>query len=127
MAVSMIGSLQGYYMMLKVGGCHAMSVNPQRTVRAPLRAGLTPVYEMIFRRLKNRGCGWIYHFPTLHAIDFRPLRDALKEKERPERVNYSPEEAFAKEREEAKRDKELAELHERLDEGNREAMAEAAR
>lgn len=91
------------------------------------RADLTPVYAMIFSRLKNRGCDWIYHFPALHAIDVRPLRDALKEKEGPEWVNYSPEEAFAKEQEEAKRDRELAELRERLDEGNREGMAEAAK
>jgi hypothetical protein len=91
------------------------------------RADLTPVYAMIFRRLKNRGCDWIYHFPTLHAVDFRPLRDALKEKEQPEWVGYSPEESLAKEQEEAKRDREVAELRERLDEGNREAMAEAAK
>jgi hypothetical protein len=90
------------------------------------RADLTPVYEMIFRRLKNRGCDWVYHFPTIHAIDFRPLRDALKEKESPEWVNYSPEESLAKEQDDAKRDHELAELRERLNEGNREAMAEAA-
>lgn len=91
------------------------------------RADLTPVYAMIFRRLKDRGCNWIYHFPALHAIDFRPLRDALEEKEKPEWVGYSPEEALAKEQEDAKRDRELAELRERLDEGNREAMAEAAK
>lgn len=97
------------------------------TVWVADRADLAPVYEMIFRRLKERGCDWVYHFPSLHAIDFRPLRDALKEKEGPEWVNYSPEEALAKEEEEAKRDKELAELRERLDEGNREAMAEAAK
>lgn len=91
------------------------------------RADLTPVYEMIFRRLKNRGCDWIYHFPALHVVDMRPLRDALKEKEEPEWVNYSPEEALAKKQEEAKRDRELAELREHLDKGNREAMAEAVK
>ena len=91
------------------------------------RADLTPVYAMIFRRLKNRGCDWIYHFPALHAIDFRPLRDALKDKEHPEWVDYSPEEALAKEQEDANRDRELAELRERLENGNREAMAEAAK
>ena len=91
------------------------------------RADLTPVYEMIFRRLKNHGYDWIYHFPSLHAIDVRPLRNALKEKEGPEWVNYSPEEALAKEQDETNRDKELAELRERLHEGNREAMAEAAK
>jgi hypothetical protein len=85
------------------------------------------VYALIFRRLKDRGCDWIYHFPTLHAVDFRPLRDALKEKEQPEWVDYSPEEALAKEHEEAKRDRELAEFRERLDEGNREAIAAAAK
>ncbi len=97
------------------------------TVWVTDRADLTPVYQMIFRRLNERGCDWIYQFPTLHAVDLRPLRDALKEKEGPEWVNYSPEEALEKEQEDARRDRELAELRERLDEGNCEAMAEAAK
>ena len=35
---------------------------------------------MIFRRLRGRRLDWIYHFPRLYAIDFRPLKDALDQK-----------------------------------------------
>src|ERR1700687_5764704 len=35
----------------------------------------TPVYELIFDRLKRRGLDWVYHFPQVHLVDFRPLRD----------------------------------------------------
>jgi hypothetical protein len=89
------------------------------------RADLTPVYRMIFRWLKRRRLDWVYHVPKLHAIDFRPLRDALKEKEQPEWVDYAPEEALARECEEARRDKELAELRDQLEQANREAMEAA--
>jgi hypothetical protein len=34
------------------------------------RADLTPVYEMIFRRLKVPSLGWRYRFPELHLIEF---------------------------------------------------------
>ena len=46
------------------------------------RADLTPVYEMIFRRLRRRGLDWIYHFPRLYAVDFRPLKEALDQRAR---------------------------------------------
>ena len=46
------------------------------------RADFTPVYELIFRRLRGRGFDWIYHFPRLHAIDFRPLKEALDQRAR---------------------------------------------
>jgi hypothetical protein len=48
------------------------------------RADLTPVYEMIFRRLRRRGLDWIYHFPRLYAVDFRPLKEALDQQSAPE-------------------------------------------
>lgn len=38
------------------------------------RADLTPVYAMIFRRLKALGADWVYHFPELGLVDFGPLR-----------------------------------------------------
>ncbi len=90
------------------------------------RADLAPVYEMIFRRLKKLRLNWTYHFPKLHVIDMRPLRDALDQSKKPEWVDYSPEKAFAKEQEDAQRDIELAKLREDLEEGHREAV-EAAR
>src|SRR5215469_13291707 len=34
------------------------------------RADLTPVYEMIFRRLKDHLLDWWYRFPQLHLIEF---------------------------------------------------------
>jgi hypothetical protein len=34
------------------------------------RADLTPVYEMIFRRLKVQPLDWRYRFPELHLIEF---------------------------------------------------------
>lgn len=89
------------------------------------RADLTPVYAMIFRRLNRRDLDWIYHFPRLYAIDLRPLNAALGQANEPEWLNYSPSEALAKEQEEQERDRELAEFRESLDEGYREAVAEA--
>ncbi|MPZ20381.1 MAG: hypothetical protein GEV06_21065 [Luteitalea sp.] len=38
------------------------------------RADLTPVYAMIFSRLRSIGADWIYHFPELHLVDFSSLR-----------------------------------------------------
>lgn len=95
------------------------------TIWVAQRADLTPVYAMIFRRLKNRGHDWIYHFPRLYAIDLRPLKAALDEGKEPDWANYSPSEALAKEQEEQESDRELAELRESLDEGYREAIEEA--
>ncbi len=89
------------------------------------RADFTPVYRMIFRRLRDRGLDWVYHFPRLHAIDFRPLKEALDQKDQPDWLNYSPSEALAKEAEREEHDRELAELRESLDEGYREAIEEA--
>jgi hypothetical protein len=91
------------------------------------RADLTPVYAMIFRRLRHRGLDWIYHFPRLYAVDLRPLKEALDQDQQrePEWLNYSPSEAVAREEEQTKRDHELAELRELLDASYREAVAEA--
>jgi hypothetical protein len=95
------------------------------TIWAAQRADLTPVYRMIFRRLKGRGLDWIYHFPRLHAVDLRPLKEALDQQQGPDWLNYSPSEALAKEEEDKKRDQDLAELRESLDAGYREAIEEA--
>lgn len=32
------------------------------------RADLTPVYRMIFRRLRHAGADWVYHFPQLFVV-----------------------------------------------------------
>ncbi len=90
------------------------------------RADLGPVYRMIFRRLRAHGLDWVYRFPRIYAIDLRPLKKVLDEKkDEPEWLNYSPSESLAKEEEEKKHDRELAEFRESLDEGYREAVAKA--
>ncbi|MFI5460910.1 MAG: hypothetical protein ACHRXM_36330 [Isosphaerales bacterium] len=95
------------------------------TIWTSQRADLTPVYQMIFRRLRGRGLDWIYHFPRIHAVDLRPLKEALDQKQEPDWLNYSPSEALAKEEEEKEHNQRLAELRESLDEGHREAMEQA--
>lgn len=94
------------------------------------RADLTPVYTMIFRRLYARGMDWVYHFPRLHLVDFRPLKKQMDEQKRLEEggaefEGYDPEAAMAEEEADRKKDEELAEMRERLDEGHREAVAAA--
>lgn len=93
------------------------------------RADLRPVYALIFRRLRGRELDWVYHFPRLYAVDFRPLKKLLDEEKRgdePDFAGYDPSATFAAEQEDRQRDEELAGLRESLDEGHREAV-EAAR
>ena len=89
------------------------------------QTGLGSVYELIFRRLRRRGLNWGYHFPRLHLMDLRPLREALDREGKPEWADYSPSEALAKEEENRKRDEEIAEFRERLEEGRNEEIEEA--
>ena len=95
------------------------------TIWVAQRADLTPVYRMIFRRLREHRLDWIYHSPRLYAIDLRPLKEALDQKDEPDWLNYSPSEALAREEEQKEHDQNLAELRESLDEGYREAIEEA--
>ncbi len=80
---------------------------------------------MIFRRFQGRRLDWIYHFPNLYAVDLRPLKEALDEKQAPDRLNYSSSEALAKEEEAKEQDKHLAEMRETLEEGYRRSIEEA--
>ncbi|MCY3017568.1 MAG: hypothetical protein NTW87_00855 [Planctomycetota bacterium] len=91
------------------------------------RADLTPVYRMIFRRLQQQQCDWIYRFPRLSIVDLRPLRDALGQDGRPEWETYSPSEAFAQEVEDRRRDNELAEMQASLEKGFRADVRKALR
>ena len=95
------------------------------TIWVAQRADLTPVYRMIFGRLRGRHLDWIYHFPRFYAVDLRPLKEALDQKDEPDWLNYSPSEALAQEEEQQGHDRKLAELRESLDQGYREAIEEA--
>jgi len=90
------------------------------TIWLARRADLTPVYRMIFRRLKAYGYDWTYHFPKLELVDLRPLRDALRE---PEGEEWNQEASVQEEDEE--HDRSLHELRESLDTAHREAIAAA--
>lgn len=86
------------------------------------RADLTPVYGMIFRRLKALGADWEFHFPELGIVDLSPLRETLKKQKLEE---YSPSEAFGKEQEKRERQAELERFRAELAEGNAEARCHA--
>jgi hypothetical protein len=42
------------------------------TIWISRRADLTPVYAMIFRRLRVLGADWEYHFPQLYLTELDP-------------------------------------------------------
>lgn len=86
------------------------------------RTDLTPVYGMIFHRLKALGADWEFHFPQLGIVDLSPLRETL-EKQKPE--EYSPSEAFGKEQEERERQVELERFRAELAEGTTKARRDA--
>ncbi len=86
------------------------------------RADLTPVYALIFQRLKALGADWEFHFPELGLVDLSPLREKL-EKQKPE--DYSPSEAFGKEQEERQRQAELERFRTELAEDNAQARQDA--
>jgi hypothetical protein len=45
------------------------------TIWVSRRADLTPVYAMIFRRLKAVAAAWVYHFPDLGIVELGPVDD----------------------------------------------------
>jgi len=91
------------------------------------RADLTPVYVSVFRRLKDNGLDWIYHFPRLQLVDVRPLRDLLPKSPEPEWVDYSPEKAFAAEKADQEEDAEITDMRKSLDQSYREAIEKACK
>ncbi|MBI5316430.1 MAG: hypothetical protein HZB34_10700 [Nitrospirae bacterium] len=89
------------------------------------RADLTPVYELIFRRMQQLGLDWRYVHPRLMLVDLRPLHEALESENVPEAVRYDPTENYWRERREAARDAEVADLQRNLDEAYKESVEEA--
>lgn len=94
------------------------------TIWIAQRADLTPVYAMIFRRLKARNLDWRYAFPRLRLIDVRPPRDALSEQPENEGDASASSEPSGLEAD-RQRGRTLAELRESLDAAHREAIATA--
>jgi hypothetical protein len=95
------------------------------TVLVGRRADCTPVYELIFRRMKGLGLDWRYVHPRLGLVDFGDREDFPEDTGKPDWLGYDPSKAFAREQERKQRRKEIAELQELLDEGYRESVEEA--
>lgn len=84
------------------------------------RADLTPVYAMIFRRLRAVGADWVYHFPQVFLTEFESHdSDAV----RPGSGSVS--ESAVAELEAQKRRAETARVRAELDEANAVAREEA--
>jgi len=90
------------------------------TIWISRRADLTPVYAMIFRRLKSLGADWVYHFPELGLVEFAPADDRDKSGE-----GYSVSQAALAEVEAQKRRAEVERFRAELREANARAREEA--
>jgi hypothetical protein len=91
------------------------------TIWIAQRADLTPVYQMISRRLKAYSHDWVYYFPRLGIVDLRPLRETLHQQE-----DNAWESATYTSEEDEQQDRAIAELRASLDSAHYEAV-EAAR
>lgn len=85
------------------------------------RADLTPVYTMIFRRLKTRGADWIDRFPELGVVDLTPLHADAKQQP----TGYSVSEAAVAELKAQQRRIKVERFRSELAEMNRRARGEA--
>ena len=73
------------------------------------RADCTPVYELIFRRMKPLGLDWRYVHPRLCMIELGSLDDFQESSDKPEWLGYDPSKAFAREQESRQRRQAIAE------------------
>lgn len=82
------------------------------------RADLSPVYRLVFRRLRSLGADWTYSFPRLHLIDFGSREEETG-------TDYDPSAALAKEEERQARADELRRLRRKMDRDTLAAQREA--
>lgn len=85
------------------------------------RADLTQVYALLFGRLREQGCNWVYSFPRIQVIDLEQKQES--EPKNPE--SYNPEKAMQEELEREERKKQSDKLRRRLDEAYEEAREKA--
>jgi hypothetical protein len=95
------------------------------TIWASNRADLTPVYELIFSKLKVLNCDWIYHFPRLYLVDLGDMKEDSEAERENDFLNYDPSESVAKQLEKEKRTEEASRLKEDLDRIYEESVEEA--
>ena len=91
------------------------------TIWISRRADLTPVYAMIFRRLKALGADWVYHFPELGIVELLPVDDDSDKS----RTAYSVSQSAVAELKVQQRRAEVQRFREELAEMNARARDEA--
>lgn len=96
----------------------------RRSYRAAPGADLTPVYELIFRRMRHIGLSWRYAHPRLYAIDLGSLPNPAED-DVPEALGYNPTGSFWRERQLAERQTERAEFQKDLDDAYRASVHDA--
>jgi hypothetical protein len=126
-----IGSFRGAsafldgYLKRASGGIPALKVSNYMhfymgTIWIGGRADLTVVYTMIFRRLKRLGLDWIYNFPEIQMVDFKPQRVELEDP-----LVYSPSESWKASQEEEQHQVEVEKMQAELNEINIQSHKEA--
>jgi hypothetical protein len=91
------------------------------TIWISRRADLTPVYAMIFRRLKAAGADWVYHFPELGIVE---LESTDGDTDKPNK-EYSVSQAAVAELEAQQRRAEVEQFRAELRDINARAREEA--
>ena len=91
------------------------------TIWISRRADLTPVYAMIFRRLKAAGADWVHHFPELGIVE---LGSADDDPEKPNK-EYSVSQAAVAQLEAHQRRAEVERFRAELREANARAREDA--
>jgi hypothetical protein len=88
------------------------------------RADLTPIYELIFRRMRQIGLSWRYAHPRLYAIDLSSLPNPAED-DVSKTLRYDPTESFWRERQLAESQTTLAGFRQSLDEAYRASIQNA--
>ena len=91
------------------------------TIWISQRADLTPVYAMIFRRLKAMDADWVYHFPELGIVELVSNDDDADKPDKP----YSVSQAAVAELDAQTRRDEIERFRAELRETNTRAREEA--
>lgn len=86
------------------------------------RADTTPVFQLLFKRLRALGCDWEYSFPRIGIVDFSGLREDAPPGDP---AQYDPGKAMQQEMEREKRQRDTDRLRSELDEAYEKEFEEA--
>ena len=85
------------------------------------QADLGPVYRWVFAGLRTAGCDWRYAFPRVYLVSFAHDPDPA------DALAYDPSAAVGAELDAADRERERAEMQQRLDADYNDAVERAKR